>query len=49
MAWMAAVSWADIICLLYWGTAMVTITRMMAITISSSISEKPRRRFFASG
>ena len=27
-------SWADIICLLYWGTAMVTITRMMAMTMS---------------
>src|SRR5579883_353862 len=40
---MAAISRADISCLFICGTAIAAITRMIAITINSSISVKPRR------
>src|SRR5207248_11321558 len=44
MAPMAAVSWEYIRARLNLGSAMVMIIRMIAITISNSIREKPRRR-----
>src|SRR5579885_1727715 len=44
IAFTAAVSRMYICVRLYFGTAIVMMIRMIAITISSSISEKPRRR-----
>ena len=43
---MAAVSLAAINCWFILGTAIAAMMRMMAITISSSMSEKPRRRLW---
>src|SRR3974377_1684408 len=43
MAWMAAVSWANMRAWVSLGMAIVMMIRMIAITISSSIRENPRR------